>query len=179
MLHWLSDVFSHPSWIGSMVIAGKSTIVYFFLVGGLRLLGKRELGQMTIYDLVLMIVLANSVQNAMVGQDNTLVGGLVAGITLLALNYSFNFLLAKSQKIENFMVGEPALILSGGKPLTERMKAEGVTHSDLMTALREHGLTRPEDAHMCVLEVDGSISVVSTGSGVGRSKRHYRGVRLP
>jgi len=85
MNHWLADVFSHPNPLGLLIIAGKTTAVYLFLVLGLRLLGKRELGQMTVYDLVLLIVLANSVQNAMVG-DTTLAGGLVAGTTLLILN---------------------------------------------------------------------------------------------
>src|SRR5258708_39290645 len=76
MRHWLSDVFTHPDPLGLAMIAGKVTVIYLFLVVGLRLLGKRELGQMTIYDLVLIIVLANSVQNAMVGTDTSLVGGI-------------------------------------------------------------------------------------------------------
>ncbi|MEP6756254.1 MAG: YetF domain-containing protein [Chthonomonadales bacterium] len=179
MIAWLSEVFSHPTWIGALIISGKTIIVYLFLVGGLRLLGKRELGQMTIYDLVLMIVLANAVQNAMVRNDSSLVGGLVAGLTLLVINRLFSLLLARSSAMERLMVGEPVLILSGGKPLKKKMEAEGVTYDELLTALREHGLTRPEDAEMCVLEVDGSISVVAVGNTVHRSRRHYRAVRLP
>src|SRR5712692_9044467 len=91
--HFLDDVFSRPSLPGMLAIAGKTAVIYLFLVAGLRLLGKRELGQMTIYDLVLVIVLANSVQNAMVGDDTTLVGGLVAATVLLMLNRVFTFLL--------------------------------------------------------------------------------------
>src|SRR5579871_1860289 len=83
---WLSEVFSHPDPRGALIIAGKTAVIYLFLVAGLRLTGKRELGQMTIYDLVLIIVLANAVQNAMVGNDNSLVGGVVAACTLLILN---------------------------------------------------------------------------------------------
>ena len=178
-MRWLSDVFSHPTAMGMLTISGKTVIIYLFLVAGLRLLGKRELGQMTIYDLVLMIVLANAVQNAMVGDDNTLVGGLTAGITLLILNRMFTILLARSSRVEHVMVGEPVLILSGGKPLKKSMDAEGISNDELLTALREHGMTRPEDAEMCVLEVDGSISVIPNGSAVHRSRKHFHGVRLP
>src|SRR5512135_2936954 len=96
---WLNEVFSHPSASDLLVIAGKTAVIYFFLVAGLRLLGKRELGQMTIYDLVLIIVLANSVQNAMVGSDTTLAGGLVAAATLLALNRLLNLALLHSRSV--------------------------------------------------------------------------------
>src|SRR5438067_2339060 len=80
--HWLVAIFTHPDPRGLLIIVGKTTVVYLFLVGGLRLLGKRELGQMNIYDLVLIIVLANAVQNAMVGDDNTLLAGIAAATTL-------------------------------------------------------------------------------------------------
>ena len=75
MLH---QVFDHPSAHGALVIAAKTAVIYAFLIAGLRLLGKRELGQMSLYDLVLIIILGNAVQNAMINNDNTLVGGLVA-----------------------------------------------------------------------------------------------------
>src|SRR5258708_17766732 len=98
--HWLKDVFTHPTLQGSLVVAAKTTVVYFFLVVGLRLLGKRELGQMTIYDLVLIIVLANSVQNAMVGEDTTLVGGLVAAVVLLFWNRLFTLAMGRSRRLD-------------------------------------------------------------------------------
>src|SRR5256885_13395674 len=97
---WLHDLFAHPHPPDLLIVAAKTTIVYVFLVAGLRLLGKRELGQMNIYDLVLIIVLANSVQNAMVGNDTTLDGGLVAAATLLILNRLFTLALTRSRKIE-------------------------------------------------------------------------------
>ena len=94
MEHWLDVVFSHPDLYGTAVIAGKSAVIYIFLVLGLRLLGQRELGQMSVYDLVLIVVLANAVQNAMVGSDTTLIGGIVAASTLLVLNRLFTYLLS-------------------------------------------------------------------------------------
>src|ERR1700682_6304223 len=97
-------------------IALKTTVIYLFLILGLRLLGKRELGQMNIYDLVLIIVLGNAVQNAMMNGDNTLVGGLVAATVLLVANKLFGLLMHRSVKFERTMVGQPMLILINGVP---------------------------------------------------------------
>lgn len=177
-MHWLSEVFSHPSPAGMLLIAAKTTAIYLFLVLGLRLLGKRELGQMNIYDLVLIIVLANAVQNAMVGDDNTLVGGLVAATTLLVLNRIVIAALARSRKLEHRLVGEPTLILRDGQLMRDRMRREGITRDQVLAALREHGLSHIEDVAMAVLEVDGTISVVSRESSVVRTRRHFRALRL-
>jgi uncharacterized membrane protein YcaP (DUF421 family) len=176
--HFLSDIFTHPDWHGALAIAGKTTIIYFFLVLGLRLLGKRELGQMTIYDVVLIIVLANSVQNAMVGSDNSLLGGIIAAITLLVWNRLFTLVLASSKHASRLMVGEPSLIVRDGQLILSLMRKEGVTRNQVMAALREHGLTKLEDAEMCVLEVDGTISVVPRATTVYRSKRHFKALRI-
>src|SRR5436305_13610228 len=105
--HWFVEIFTHPDPRGLLIIAGKTTIVYVFLVVGLRLLGKRELGQMNLYDLVLIIVIANAVQNAMVGEDTTLAGGLVAATTLLILNKILTLAMARSKKISHLLVGGP------------------------------------------------------------------------
>jgi uncharacterized membrane protein YcaP (DUF421 family) len=178
MGHWLADVFDHPDLIGSFVIAAKTTIVYLFLVVGLRLLGKRELGQMTIYDLVLLIVLANSVQNSMVGSDTSLFGGLIAGATLLILNKLLNSAMNRSKRLRSLMVGEPRLILNNGKLIYSHMAKEGITKEQVMAALREHGLNSLDQAQIAVLEVDGSISVVPSESNVLHGRRHYRALRL-
>src|ERR1017187_6928492 len=107
---WLAAVFSHPDLAGALAIAGKTAIIYVFLVAGLHLLGKRELGQMTIYDLVLIIVLGNAVQNAMMNNDNSLCGGLIASTVLLISNRLLNLALRRSKRLERMMVGEPLLI---------------------------------------------------------------------
>jgi uncharacterized membrane protein YcaP (DUF421 family) len=178
MSHWLADVFDHPNLYGTIVIAAKTTAVYLFLVVGLRLLGKRELGQMTIYDLVLIIVLANSVQNSMVGSDNSLCGGLAAGATLLILNKAFNKLMSHSARLRALMIGEPRLIMNHGKLIYSHMAKEGITKEQVMAALREHGLNSLEQAQIAVLEVDGSISVVPADSSVLHGRKHYRALRL-
>jgi uncharacterized membrane protein YcaP (DUF421 family) len=178
MFHWLVDVFDHPTTVGVIVIAAKTTVVYLFLIVGLRVLGKRELGQMTIYDVVLLIVLANSVQNSMVGSDDSLVGGLVAGGVLLILNKLFNLAITRSNRLRAVMVGEPRLILNHGHLIYSHMAKEGITEDQVMAALREHGLTSLDEAQIAVLEVDGSISVVPTEASVLHSTRHYRALRL-
>jgi len=179
MVNWLTHVFDHPDLNGTLIIAAKTLVVYVFLVTGLRLLGKRELGQMNIYDLVLIVVLGNAVQNAMMNNDNSLVGGLIATTVLLIANRLLNTLMRHSKRVERLMVGEAALIVNDGHPIRDRMQREGVTQEQLLAALREHGLARVEDAHMCVLEVDGSISVVPQHAEVFRTKRHFRALRMP
>lgn len=175
---WLADVFSHPDASGLLMIAAKTAVIYVFLVIGLRVLGRRELGQMTVYDLVLIVVLANSVQNAMVGDDTTLGGGLVAAVTLLALNRLFTLALIRFPSLEQRVVGEPLLIVADGRALPDRLKQEGVSREQLMAALREHGMERVEDARMCVLEVDGTISVVPKDATVHRTRHHFRALRV-
>jgi len=176
--HFLADVFTHPTTTGGALIAAKTALIYLFLILGLRILGKRELGQMTIYDLVLIIILANAVQNAMVGPDNSLVGGLIAATTLLILNKIFTAALMKSRKLAHLMIGNPVLIVSEGQLLRDRMQREGITREQVMAALREHGIERVDDVRMAILEVDGSISVVPQDAAIFRSRRHYRALRL-
>ena len=173
------DVFDYPTLHGCVVIAAKTAVIYAFLIVGLRLLGKRELGQMSLYDLVLIIILGNAVQNAMINNDNSLGGGVVAGLVLLLLNRVLNATLVRSKRVERLLVGEPVLIVHDGKVLTGRMDREGITRDQLDAALREHGIDSLAGVHLCVLEVDGSISVVPRSSAVLKTRRHYRGLRLP
>ncbi|HTQ08537.1 MAG TPA: YetF domain-containing protein [Fimbriimonadaceae bacterium] len=179
MNEWLGKVFDHPDAVGAGIIVAKTLIVYLFLILGLRLVGKRELGQMNIYDLILIVILGNAVQNAMMNNDNSLCGGLIAAATLLIVNRLFNVVLQRSKRAERLMVGNPVLILNDGVPIEAHMKREGVTREQLMAALREHGLTEPEQAHIAVLEVDGSISVVPDDAAVFKSRRHFKALRLP
>jgi uncharacterized membrane protein YcaP (DUF421 family) len=173
------QVFDHPSWHGAGVIALKTAVVYTFLVLGLRLLGKRELGQMSLYDIVLIIILGNAVQNAMINNDNTLGGGVVAATVLLLANRLLNVVLARSDRAERLLVGEPVLLASGGKILPEAMRQQGITPDQLDAALREHGYESLDGVHSVILEVDGTMSVVPSASPIMRTRRHYRGIRLP
>ena len=176
MLH---DIFDHPSATGAAVIAAKTAVIYLFLIVGLRWLGKRELGQMSLYDFVMVVILGNAVQNSMLGTDTTLGGGLVAALVLLAMNRGFNQLIRGSRRFEHLLVGDPVLIVHDGKVLADRLKSNGITREQLAAALREHGYEKPEDVHLAVLEVDGTISVVPSGVPVHRTKRHFKQLRLP
>jgi uncharacterized membrane protein YcaP (DUF421 family) len=175
----LHQVFDHPSWHGAGVIAVKTATVYVFLVAGLRLFGKRELGQMSVYDLVLIVVLGNAVQNAMINNDNTLGGGVVAATVLLLLNRALNVLIARSARVERALVGEPVVIVSDGVPLEAAMRRQGITRDELDAALREHGYESLEGVHAVILEVDGTMSVIPRQSTITKTRRHYRGLRLP
>ena len=174
-----AHVFDHPSARGAAEIAAKTAVVYVVLVIGLRLLGKRELGQMSLYDLVLIVILGNAVQNAMLNTDNTLGGGLIAVAALLALNWALNQLLSRNRRLEHLLVGDPVLIVRDGRVLKHNLARQGLTREQLDTALREHGIEDPSHVHMAVLEVDGTISVVPRDAPVLRTRRHYRGIRLP
>jgi uncharacterized membrane protein YcaP (DUF421 family) len=178
-MHLLASVFDHPDLDGAAVIAAKTAAVYVFLVVGLRVFGKRELGQLSLYDLVLVIILGNAVQNAMINNDNTLGGGVVAATVLLLLNWILNRFVLRSRRAEHILVGDPVLVVHDGQPMRERMAREGITMDELMAALREHGIDALSQVHMAVLESDGTISVVPRTSEVLKTtRRHYRGLRL-
>ncbi len=178
LAQWLGMIFSHPDLQGALVIAAKTAVIYIFLIIGLRLLGKRELGQMSVYDLVLIIVISNSVQNAMLGDDNTLAGGLIAALVLLLINQLLTWLLFRSSHLMAWMVGDPVLLVRDGQLLQEPMRKAGITRDHIFSAMREHSVGNLEQVQMAVLEPDGVISIVPKEATVHRSRRRFRGLRV-
>ncbi len=178
LAQWLGVVFSHPDLNGALVIAAKTAVIYVFLIAGLRLLGKRALGQMSVYDLVLIVVISNAVQNAMVGSDTTLVGGLVAALVLLAINRALTWLMVQNPRFGRWISGDPVLIVRDGELLEQPMRREGVGRDQVLAACREHGIANIDDVQMAVLEPDGAISIVPRQSKVHRTQRHFRGLRV-
>ncbi len=148
----------------------RTVLVYLAVLIGLRLSGKREIGQLTVFDLVVLLLLANAVQNAMVGPDTSVTGGLLAAGVLLILN----FVVARSglrwPKIRRFIEGSPTLLILHGKIIPEHLRREGLDKETLESALREHGVMEVSQVEMAVLEIDGSISVVPLGSDTRRVK---------
>jgi uncharacterized membrane protein YcaP (DUF421 family) len=144
----------------------RTTAVYLVILVGLRLAGKRELGQMTVFDLVLLLLIANAVQNAMVGEDTSLAGGLWAAAILLLLNMGLAHLRVRWPRLCHLVEGSPTLLVLHGKPILEHLRQEGLDEEMLETALREHGLAELKDVEMAVLEIDGSISVIPTHNTV-------------
>jgi uncharacterized membrane protein YcaP (DUF421 family) len=175
---WFGFIFSHPDLPGALAIAAKTTLIYLFLIVGLRLLGKRELGQMSVYDLVLIVVISNSVQNAMVGSDNSLVGGLVSAFVLLVINRLLTLLMLKNPRLGGWIEGDPVLIVRDGQLLEQPMRKAGLTRENVLAAMREHGIDSLDDVQMAVLEPDVIISIVPIQSTVHHSQRHFRGLRV-
>lgn len=138
----------------------RTAIVYLFLVGALRLSGKRQVGQMSVLELVVILVMSDAVQNSMVGENTSLWGGLVAVVTLLALDFALKALARRSKPLRTAIEGEPRLLVRDGKLLVHAIGDEGLEVEEVRAAIRSHGLARVEDVRVAVLETDGSISVI-------------------
>src|SRR5947209_4903324 len=123
----------------------RSVIVYLFLILLLRLTGKRQVGQLAPFDLVLLLVLSNAVQNSMNGGDNSIQGGLLSATTLVLLNYAVGLLTYKSKKLEAIIEGRPQLLIHDGKLFEDVMAASKLTRHELQASLRQAGCTCVED----------------------------------
>jgi uncharacterized membrane protein YcaP (DUF421 family) len=141
-------------------IALRTGVIYCLVLLGIRLSGKREVGQMTPFDLTLLLLLSNSVQNAMTGPDTSLAGGAVAAATLLILNYLVAEVSGGNRRFRRYIQGEPTLLVHDGAVNEAHMAREHVSMDELQRALREHGVASYKEAALAVLEVDGSISVL-------------------
>jgi uncharacterized membrane protein YcaP (DUF421 family) len=136
----------------------RTVAIYMVVLIGVRLSGKREVGQMTPFDLTLLLLLSNSVQNAMTGPDTSLTGGIVAAITLLAMNYLIAEYAGTNRRFRKFVEGQPSLLVHDGQVIMSHLAKEHVTMDQLERAMREHGICTYHDIALAVLEVDGSIS---------------------
>jgi uncharacterized membrane protein YcaP (DUF421 family) len=136
----------------------RTSAIYLLVLMGVRLSGKREVGQMTPFDLTLLLLLSNSVQNAMTGPDTSLLGGGVAAITLLLLNYGIAEISGTNRRFRRLIQGQPTLLIHDGKSIESHMAREHVSVDELHRALREHGISCIAETALAVLEVDGSIS---------------------
>jgi len=166
----------NPTALGEVI--ARTVIVYFAILIGLRVAGKRELGQMAPFDLVVILLISNAVQNAMVGQDTSLTAGLVAAFTLLAVNWGVSQLRLRSGRLSGQLIGSPTLLVNDGQFVDAHLRKEGITREEVMMALREHGVGKVEDVESAVLEVDGAISVVPRSTGARRTRHRFRGRKL-
>jgi uncharacterized membrane protein YcaP (DUF421 family) len=141
-------------------IALRTAAVYCVVLLGVRLSGKREVGQMTPFDLTLLLLLSNAVQNAMTGPDTSLMGGVIAACTLLALNYVIAELSGANRRFRRLVQGSPSLLIHNGKVVEAHLAREHVSMDELERAVREHGIAHLHEVALAVLEVDGSISVL-------------------
>jgi uncharacterized membrane protein YcaP (DUF421 family) len=158
-------------------ILARCAIVYAAVLIGLRLSGKREIGQMTPFDLVLILLIANAVQNAMIGNDNSLAGGLVAAGALIVLNFTVGRAARRWMPVGRLLRGHASVLINRGIVIEEHLRREGIASDELMAALREHGVASVDDVRLAVLEVDGSISVLKDDDLVpaeGKPHRRFR-----
>ena len=139
----------------------RAAIVYAFLIGLIRLTGKRQIGQLSPFDLVLLLVLSNAVQNSMNAGDNSLVGGLVSAGTLIVLNSVVAGLTYRNKRIEALVEGRPQVLIHNGKLYEKTLTDARLTHHELNAALRRAGCLAVDDVHCAVLENNGAISVVA------------------
>jgi uncharacterized membrane protein YcaP (DUF421 family) len=155
-------------------IVGRTTAVYLLVLLGVRLSGKREVGQMTPFDLVLLLLISNSVQNAMTGPDNSLLGGAAAAITLFVLNHGVAEYAGLNRRFRKWVEGSPSLLIHNGEIVTAHMAEERITMDELQRALREHGICSAKDVSLGVLEVDGSMSFLKYDDVAPSVQTHKR-----
>lgn len=148
---------SLPHWWEFVI---RAAVVYSFLLVILRLTGKRQVGQLAPFDLVLLLVLSNAVQNAMNGGDNSITGGLLSACTLIGLNWLVGWTTYRSKKMEMLIEGRPVILVHNGHIDHPALNDVKMTIHELNSALRAEGLTGPEEVQFAVLENNGHLTVV-------------------
>ncbi|MCU0324776.1 MAG: DUF421 domain-containing protein [Spirosomaceae bacterium] len=139
----------------------RAASVYLFIILALRLFGKKELAQLSVIDLVFILLISNAVQNAMVGSDTSLLGGIVAAAALFVLNFILKKLSHRFQGVSKLIEGEPIMLVYKGMIQAENLKKADISMQELETAVREHGVESIENVDLAMLEIDGNISVLS------------------
>jgi uncharacterized membrane protein YcaP (DUF421 family) len=149
----------------------RTLIVYFFLLGGLRLAGKRELGQLNPFDLVVLLLLSNTVQNAIIGQDDSLTGGLIGASALLIINWIVVRFLYSHPRLDKIVEGESDCLIKDGKVIHENLMKETITVSELELAARKQGFESLDEIQTAQLEVGGTLTFVPKRP-TGEEARH-------
>jgi uncharacterized membrane protein YcaP (DUF421 family) len=155
----------------------RAVLVYGFLLLILRLTGKRQIGQMSPFDLVLLLVLSNAVQNSMNGGDNTVAGGFILAGTLVAFNALIGFIVSRNPVVEKWIEGVPQVLVFEGKVMKKTLASEGLTMDELQGAMRAAGCAEIKDVHLATLEINGQISIVREDTPDGQAPKVYRVTR--
>ena len=150
----------------------RSASVYFFMLIALRIFGKKELSQLNTSDVILILLISNSVQNAMVGNDTSLLGGLSAAVILFIINYGLKKLMYKSKKFNDFMQERPEILIHDGNLDFDKLSKLSITSEELEEAMREHGVEHFSDVKLAMLEIDGNISIICGNKNFRQT--HYR-----
>jgi len=155
---WLPEI---PVWEKVL----RSLVVYLFLLLAFRVLGKRQVGQLTPFDLVVLLIISNVVQNAIIGPDNSLGGGLIGAAVIFLANYLVVELTFRSKRVRRLLEAQPTLLINNGRILHENLASERVTLDDLNVALRGSGVDDVDQVRVAVLEENGGISVIPRAVG--------------
>jgi uncharacterized membrane protein YcaP (DUF421 family) len=150
----------------------RSIAVYAFMIVALRVLGKKELSQLNTADVILILLISNSVQNAMVGDNISLEGGLLAALVLFLLNYLLKVLQYKFKIFNVLLDDKPEILIHAGKPDYKILSKLSITHEELLEAVHEHGLENIAEVKLAIMEMDGNISIISGDTDLRQT--HYK-----
>ena len=145
-----------------LIAAGSTALIYLFLIGLLHVFARRQLGQLSVVDLVVVLVLGSAVETSMIHGDTSLPVGLVSAATLLIVNRLLTLAFLRSSRLEHLVNGGPILLVSRGQVIDEHLRRAGMTRADLDEALRARGMDEPSGCKAAILETDGTVSVVET-----------------
>lgn len=151
----------------------RSVAVYFFMIIALRIFGKKELSQLNTADIILILLISNSVQNAMVGSNTTLTSGIIAASALFVINMVFKRIMLKSNFIKNLIQDKPEILIHNGIIDFKTLARLGISSEELEEAIREHGIDHYRDVRLAMFEIDGNISVISGNENL-KQTRHKR-----
>lgn len=141
-------------------IVVRGMLIYLALLVLLRLSGKRTVGQFTPFDLLVLVLLGDAVQGAMIADDKSVTGGVILVTTLLLLNWLAGFISARSRSVDQLLEGNPVLLVREGTLYEDALRRSNLSHAELKEAMRKHGCNRLEEVRLAVLETDGQISIV-------------------
>jgi len=156
----MHDIWSHMFVLGLPILEKilRPIIVYVFLIIGLRLSGKRELAQLNPFDLIVLLTLSNTVQNAIIGDDNSVTGGIIGATSLLGVNYLVVRFLYDHRKLDQVVEGSPDVLIENGRVHEHKLKKELITKEELAAAARKQGFDSLSEVQQCVLEPGGTLS---------------------
>ena len=153
----------------------RSVAVYFFMIIALRIFGKKELSQLNTADVILILLIRNSVQNAMVVSNASLYGGIIAAFSLFLINFIFKKVMLKSKLIKELVQDKPEILIHNGKTEFKTLARLGITSEELEEAMREHGIEYYKDVKLAMFEIDGNISIISGNENL-KQTHHKRKV---
>lgn len=153
-------------------IISRSAAIYLFMIIALRIFGKKELSQLNTADVILILLISNAVQNAMVGQNTSLVGGIVAASVLFIINFILKKLMFKFKKFSDFMLEKPEILIHNGLLDFKSLGKLNISNDELKEAMREHGVEHFADVKLAMLEIDGNISIISGENNLKQT--HYK-----